>query len=105
LDLIANVARYHRKSHPSLKHVTFTQLSPFQQEIVTKLSGILRVADALDFDHQSKIRDVSCKLQSSKRKKLAIHLSGKGDLTRAIDYAMEKAELMNEIYEVKTIIE
>jgi len=105
LDLIANVARYHRKSHPSLSHVTFAQLSPFQQEIVTKLSGILRVADALDFDHQSKIRDVSCKLQSSKRKKLAIHVSGKGDLTRAIDYAMEKAELMNEIYEVKTIIE
>ena len=75
----------------------------FQQEIVRKLSGILRGADALDFDHQSKIRDVSCKLQSSK--KLAIHVSGKGDLTRAIDYALEKAELMNEIYDVKTIIE
>jgi hypothetical protein len=51
----------------------------------------------------TRFRDVSCKLQSSK--KPAIYVSGKGDLTRAIDYALEKAELMNELYDVKTIIE
>ena len=28
LDLVANVARYHRKAHPSQKHLGFSQLSP-----------------------------------------------------------------------------
>src|SRR4030095_14012958 len=102
LDLIANIARYHRKSHPSLKHVPFSQLSPFQQDVVRKLSAILRIADALDMDHQSKIKDISCKLASSR--KLAIRVIGKGDLTREIHYATEKGELMNEFFEIETVI-
>jgi exopolyphosphatase/guanosine-5'-triphosphate,3'-diphosphate pyrophosphatase len=43
VDLIANVARYHRKAHPSPKHLGFSQLSPGNQEVVRKLSAILRV--------------------------------------------------------------
>jgi len=103
LDIVANVARYHRKSHPTSRHVNFSQLSPFQQDVVRKLTAILRVADALDYDHQTKIKDISCKLRSSG--KLAIRLSGKGDLSREIDYALEKAQLMNKIYDVHTNIE
>ena len=103
LDLIANVARYHRKGRPTMRHVAFAQLSPFQQDVVRKLSAILRVADALDYHHQSKIRDLTCKMQS--KKKLAIHLNGKGDLTREIDYALEKADLMNKVYDVETVID
>jgi exopolyphosphatase/guanosine-5'-triphosphate,3'-diphosphate pyrophosphatase len=103
LDLIANIARYHRKAHPTLKHITFSQLSPLQQDVVRKLSAILRVADALDFDHQAKVKDLSCKLHPSG--KLAIRLSGKGDFSREIDYALEKAELFNKVYDVETIIE
>ncbi len=98
LDMIANIARYHRKAHPTHRHIPFSRLSPFQQDVVLKLSAILRLADALDFDHQSKIKDISCKLRSSK--KLAIHLTGKGDLTRDIEYALEKSELMNEVYDL-----
>jgi exopolyphosphatase / guanosine-5'-triphosphate,3'-diphosphate pyrophosphatase len=103
LDLIANVARYHRKAHPTAKHVQFSQLSSFQQEIVRKLSAILRVADALDYDHQSNVDDILCKLRSNKG--LAIHLSGKGDLSKTIDCALEKSELMNELYDFNIVIE
>jgi exopolyphosphatase/guanosine-5'-triphosphate,3'-diphosphate pyrophosphatase len=102
LDIVANMARYHRKSHPTAKHPIFSQLSTFQQEVVRKLSAILRIADALDYDHQSRIRDLSCKVRRSKA--LTIHLSGKGDLTREIDYALEKAELMRDIYDIDVVI-
>jgi exopolyphosphatase/guanosine-5'-triphosphate,3'-diphosphate pyrophosphatase len=100
LDIIANIARYHRKSHPRSTHLTYSRLSPFQQDVVNKLGAILRVADALDYDHQSKIKDVSCRLQSSK--KLIIYLTGRGDLVKEMGYALEKAEFMNEIYGVQT---
>lgn len=102
LDIVANIARYHRKAHPTAKHLTFSQLSPFQQDVVRKLSAILRIADALDYDHQSRIRDISCKLRRAKE--LTINLSGKGDLSSEIDYALEKAELMEDIYDVDVVI-
>jgi exopolyphosphatase/pppGpp-phosphohydrolase len=42
VDLIANVARYHRKAHPTPKHLGFSQLSPSNQDVVRKLSAIPR---------------------------------------------------------------
>lgn len=102
LDMIANIARYHRKAAPSSSHLPYSRLSPFQQDVVLKLSAILRFADALDYDHQSKIKDISCKLRSSK--KLAVHLTGKGDLTKDIDYALEKSDLMHEVYDIDVVI-
>jgi hypothetical protein len=61
------------------------------------------VADALDLDHQSKVKDLSCKVQPSR--KLAIHVTGKGDISRELRYARDKAELMNEVYRIETIIQ
>ncbi len=61
INIIANVARYHRKSHPKQKHPEFASLSPANQTIVKKLSAILRVADALDRSHQQKISDIAAR--------------------------------------------
>jgi len=48
IELIAQVARYHRKSAPRLRHADFARLDPGDQDTVRKLAGILRVAIALD---------------------------------------------------------
>lgn len=47
-ELIANIARYHRKSHPKKKHVSYNRLSRSKQETVKILSGILRIAEGID---------------------------------------------------------
>lgn len=47
-EIIANVARYHRKSHPKPKHENFKVLTPEKQRIVKILSGILRIAEGSD---------------------------------------------------------
>lgn len=59
-EIIANVARYHRKSHPKGKHEAFAALSDEDQETVRRLSSILRIADGLDRSHAASISDVSC---------------------------------------------
>lgn len=46
--IIANIARYHRKSHPKKKHDNFSPLQPDQQRIVRILAGILRIAEGID---------------------------------------------------------
>jgi exopolyphosphatase/guanosine-5'-triphosphate,3'-diphosphate pyrophosphatase len=56
--IVANVARYYRKAPPSEEHQNFVDLSRVQQQIVRKLSAILRVADALDRGRRGAIRDV-----------------------------------------------
>ena len=47
-ELIANIARYHRKSFPEMKHQQFAALSKKDQRTVRILAAILRVADGLE---------------------------------------------------------
>ncbi len=47
-EIVANVARYHRKALPKPRHENFARLSGADQELVGKLGGILRLADGLD---------------------------------------------------------
>lgn len=65
IEIIANISRYHRKSHPKLKHDNFSKLSPKNKERVRKLAGILRIADGFDRGHNSVIQDIQIKLTDS----------------------------------------
>jgi exopolyphosphatase/guanosine-5'-triphosphate,3'-diphosphate pyrophosphatase len=49
--LVANIARYHRKSFPKEQHENFRILYPKERKIVTQLASIVRIADALDREH------------------------------------------------------
>ncbi|MBX7150255.1 Ppx/GppA family phosphatase [bacterium] len=62
-EIIANIARYHRKSHPKTKHEGFAALAPKDQLLVRKLSGLLRIADGLDRTHNGVVASVKCKIE------------------------------------------
>jgi len=47
-ELIANIARYHRKSHPKKKHEGFSTLNKKNQEVVRILSSFLRIGEGID---------------------------------------------------------
>ncbi len=47
-ELIAHIARYHRKSHPKKKHYDFNKLNPDNQYTIWVLGGILRIAEGID---------------------------------------------------------
>src|SRR6185369_5151192 len=59
LLVIANVARYYRKSVPDIEDPNFNELSEEQQETVARLAAILRVAEGLDRGHRQRVRDVA----------------------------------------------
>jgi len=61
ISVIANIARYHRKSHPKPGHVEFNSLPAKQQDIVKILSAILRVADSLDRTHSQSVQGIKMK--------------------------------------------
>lgn len=47
-EVIANIARYHRKSPPRKKHFNYNNLSEYNKNVVWVLSGILRIAEGID---------------------------------------------------------
>jgi exopolyphosphatase/guanosine-5'-triphosphate,3'-diphosphate pyrophosphatase len=64
-ELIASIARYHRKSHPKKKHAAFVMMSEEEQRIVLVLSSILRIAEGLDRRQQSVVRELMVTLDQS----------------------------------------
>lgn len=63
-EIIANIARYHRKSHPKKKHEGFQKLSPANQSIVKVLAGILRIAEGIDRRQQQLISAIRAETQN-----------------------------------------
>jgi exopolyphosphatase/guanosine-5'-triphosphate,3'-diphosphate pyrophosphatase len=60
--LVALVSRYHRRTGPRRKHPEFAALPPGDQELVRRLSAILRVADGLDRGHSAAVETVTARL-------------------------------------------
>jgi len=62
-EIVANIARYHRKSPPSLDHENFRTLSRDSRAKVKMMAGILRLADALDREHQGVVTSVHARVE------------------------------------------
>jgi exopolyphosphatase/guanosine-5'-triphosphate,3'-diphosphate pyrophosphatase len=52
---IACIARYHRRALPSKDHREFAALSLSARKRVSQLAALLRVADALDYNHDGRV--------------------------------------------------
>jgi exopolyphosphatase/guanosine-5'-triphosphate,3'-diphosphate pyrophosphatase len=62
-QLVALLARYHRKSPPLREHEEFMALRRRERTLVERLAALLRLADALDRQHASVVRGVSVKIR------------------------------------------
>ncbi|MCM8570996.1 Ppx/GppA family phosphatase [Gramella jeungdoensis] len=92
--LMANVARYHRRSTPKKRHKRYRKLDKDLKQRVKKLSGILRVADGLDRSHYQNVQE----LEIEKTKDMVrFYITTQGDPELEIWGAMRKKELFEEI--------
>lgn len=66
IDIIAHVARYHRKSHPKDSHREFSELPERVQNVIRRLASILRIADAFDRTHSRVIEEINVKIQGDR---------------------------------------
>lgn len=94
--VVAAVARYHRRATPSPKHASFKKLSAPDRKRVRKLASLLRIADALDRGHRSKVRTLDVSLGDDA---VGITPRGAGDLALEVWTARRKAELFERTYE------
>jgi exopolyphosphatase/guanosine-5'-triphosphate,3'-diphosphate pyrophosphatase len=95
--IVANVARYHRKSTPDPSHPNFRELDKDARARVSHLAAILRVADALDREHLGKVDGVQGALETNKRR-LTLHVMGREDRELEEWTVLAKADLLREVY-------
>jgi exopolyphosphatase / guanosine-5'-triphosphate,3'-diphosphate pyrophosphatase len=96
LDLVAHVARYHRRGRPKPSHTDYMNLSRETRMIVNKLAAILRLADALDVSRTQAIRDFRCRMDSNNG--LVISVPAGLDLILERRSLAEKADMFQDTY-------
>jgi len=94
-ELMAQIARYHRKSIPKRKHDAFQSLKEKDQILVARLGGILRLADGLDRRRNGLIQGVSCLFGGTTT---AINLTATEDVSVEIFGANAKKDLFEKAF-------
>jgi exopolyphosphatase / guanosine-5'-triphosphate,3'-diphosphate pyrophosphatase len=91
IELIANVARYHRRAIPEDDHRNLKDLDAKHRETLTVLGGILRLADALDRSHFGVIQSLCC---TATPEELEISLIATDDAALELWAARDRKELL-----------
>lgn len=96
-DLLAQIARYHRRSDPTTDHPPFAALSREDRRRVRALAAILRIADGLDRCHRSNARSIRLEF-SRDAIDAPVSLRANPDAIRDINTSKKKAALFEEIF-------
>ncbi len=102
IELVALVARYHRRSMPLPTHPLYDALSRERRLIVQALAALLRVADALDRGHTQRVRDLEV---ASERDRLTITVAGVDDLAVERAALCDKGDLFEAVYGRPIVLE
>ena len=97
MNLISNIARYHRKSPPTRSHLAYISLDRESRMIVSKLAAMLRVADALDQDYSRKIQNVKI-VADEEKGSYVFEVEADGDLAMERVSLQSKSDLFREIF-------
>ena len=94
--VIANLARYHRKSEPTKRHEAFASLRKRERKVVRVGAALLRVADGLDRTH--------CQVISSVRTRVGRHgvdvrVRSRGDAELEVWAARRKMGLLEKVFD------
>ncbi len=94
IEMIANIARYHRRALPHDKHEPLKSLASKPRKTLEVLSALLRIADGLDRSHFSVIQSLDVKLG----KPVVVELQTTGDPELEIWAARTRADLFEKVF-------
>jgi exopolyphosphatase/guanosine-5'-triphosphate,3'-diphosphate pyrophosphatase len=101
LEIVANVARYHRRGGPQSDHPAYASLPRPARLAVNRLSAILRVADALDKGHNQRLQSSRISVEGDE---LRIVVEGGEDLALERMALDQKSGLFEEVFGLKPVL-
>ena len=94
INLMANVARYHRRSTPNKRHPAYKELDKKLRKRVKKLSALLRVADGLDRSHYQNVQELEI---INEEERIILYITTEGDPELEIWGALRKSQLFEKV--------
>jgi exopolyphosphatase/guanosine-5'-triphosphate,3'-diphosphate pyrophosphatase len=94
--VIANVARYHRKSAPDASHKEFDALPAKAKRIVRVGAALLRIADGLDRSHNGVVSSVRTRATGGA---VNVYLEIRGDPALEIWAAKRKRDFFEQLFD------
>ncbi|MBW3590946.1 MAG: hypothetical protein KY393_03700, partial [Actinobacteria bacterium] len=95
IELMAQIARYHRKGVPASKHPEFSSLSKDDQYLVRCCAGLLRIAIGLDRTHGGRVEGVEVRMRDKTLEVIAVARDGV-DLELEVFSAAQRVDLAAE---------
>ena len=108
IEIIAQVARYHRKSAPKSKHTDFASLSSTDQNKVRWMAAMLRVAIGLDRSNRqvvTRVRVASASEHLNGELNLIVRVSPGVDTSVELFTARARSELLETVSGRKVVIQ
>ncbi len=96
IEIIALVARYHRKSSPKPSHPQFMRLDEAAQAVVRALAAILRVAIGLDRSYDGRVVALRAEVRRNRLMIQAVARAG-SDLSLEVYTAHERSGLLEHV--------
>lgn len=97
IEVVAQIARYHRKSAPRASHVEWAALPPVEQELVRVAAGVLRVAIGLDRSHARLVIGVALDQGADRLRVLVRPVNARVDTSLEVYAASERSGLLAEV--------
>jgi len=94
-QLVALVARYHRRAHPKPSHEGYSLLDRDTRIAVSRAAAILRVAVCLDHSHSQRIQSIECRLTDDQ---LILLLPGVQDVSLEQLELKQRGQLFEEVF-------
>ena len=98
-QILACVARYHRKSHPKASHEGYHLLDKQGRERVRRLAAILRIADGLDREQQSLVSEIRVQVKTPD---VQFYISVHYRAAIEVWSAKQKGSLFEEVFGLKS---
>jgi exopolyphosphatase/guanosine-5'-triphosphate,3'-diphosphate pyrophosphatase len=106
MNVIGQIARYHRKSPPKPSHTEYIELSMEDRMTVSRMSSILRIADALDNTHSQIVEDLKVNIIPEKCEILVRIKNNRYDFLDIIRNAVKKkSDLFESFYGILVTVE
>jgi putative phosphoesterase len=99
--VIASIARYHRKGFPKKKHSNMASLNRVDVQKVAALSSLLRVADSLDYTHESNVKSLKFKVGF---KRVTVKCITSSNLALEEQAFNTKKDLFEEVFKKKLVL-
>ena len=105
IELVAQVARYHRRSAPKPSHPEWAALSTDRRELVRALAGILRVAIGLDRSHGGLVAGIRVTERDGALVVGAAPVRADADLALELFAASERVDLLADVLGRPVVVE